>query len=237
MDEVVPINPESAPALSRVHMFGLTCSPEALSATAKSTSAPRVSVISFFGTLVSKTTATSVPGSCPSMPHFNPETSMACRSRYNIKTVSTKAQKRSGPGTNDGSTRTRSGAATSAEPNPTEPCNAEPIVITAHAASSLIGAKGSGIMVICAVFRQSPGEILGIHHLGAFSFTEALDPKGFQTFLRNVVLGDAPPLRSTGVPNLFGLFPLRCQSANGSPPNKLGVPTREVFFNRIFQNP
>jgi len=80
MDEVVPINPERAPALMRVHFVGLTCSPEALSATAKSTSAPRVSVISFFGTLVSTTTATNVPGSRPATPHFNPETSIACRS-------------------------------------------------------------------------------------------------------------------------------------------------------------
>jgi hypothetical protein len=32
---------------------------------------------------------------------------------------------------------------------------------------------------------------------------------------------------------LFGLFPLRCQSANGKAPNELGIPTGEVFFNRI----
>ena len=103
MDAVVPINPESAPALRRVHVVGLICSPETLRATAKSTSAPRMSVISFWGTLVSTTSATNVPGSRPSIPHFNPETSIACRSRYDIKTVSTKPQKRSGPGTNDGS--------------------------------------------------------------------------------------------------------------------------------------
>ena len=54
------------------------------------------------------------------------------------------------------------------------------------------------------------------------------------TLLKNVVLWDRPPPRSTGVPNLFGLFPLRCQSANGKAPNKLGIPTGAVFFNRIF---
>jgi hypothetical protein len=30
------------------------------------------------------------------------------------------------------------------------------------------------------VFRQSRGEILEIHHLGVFSFAEALDPEDFQ---------------------------------------------------------
>ena len=47
MDAVVPINPESAPALKRVHIVGLMCSPETLRATAKSTSVPRMSVFSF----------------------------------------------------------------------------------------------------------------------------------------------------------------------------------------------
>ena len=61
-------------------------------------------------------------------------------------------------------------------------------------------------------------------------------PKGFpKTLLKNVVLWDAPPLRSTGVPNLFGLFPLRCQFADEKAPNKLGIPTGESFFNRIIE--
>jgi len=49
------------------------------------------------------------------------------------------------------------------------------------------------------------------------------------------VLWDGPPLRSTGVPNLFGVVPLRCQSANGKAPNKLGIPTGEAFFNRVIK--
>jgi hypothetical protein len=61
----------------------------------------------------------------------------------------------------------------------------------------------------------------------------ALSASVRRVLLKNVVLWDRPPPRSTGVPNLFGLFPLRCQSANGKAPNKLGIPTGEVFFNRI----
>ena len=44
------------------------------------------------------------------------------------------------------------------------------------------------------------------------------------TLLKNVLVWDRPPLRSTGVPNLFGLSPLRCQFADEKAPNKLGIP-------------
>jgi hypothetical protein len=54
------------------------------------------------------------------------------------------------------------------------------------------------------------------------------------TLLKNVLVWDGPPLRSTGVPNLFGSSPLRCQFTDEKAPNKLGIPTGGSFFNRIF---
>ena len=53
------------------------------------------------------------------------------------------------------------------------------------------------------------------------------------TLLKNVVLWDRSPLRSTGVPNLFGVLPLRRQFADEKAPNKLGSPTMDAFFNRV----
>jgi len=62
-----------------------------------------------------------------------------------------------------------------------------------------------------------------------------------RTLLKNVLVRDGPPLRSTGVPNgstelaevLFGVSPLRCQFTDEKAPNKLGIPTGGSFFNRI----
>jgi hypothetical protein len=51
--------------------------------------------------------------------------------------------------------------------------------------------------------------------------------------LKNVLAWDGPPLRNTGVPNLFGLSPLRCQFADEKAPNKLGIPTGGSFFNKV----
>lgn len=56
-----------------------------------------------------------------------------------------------------------------------------------------------------------------------------------KTLLKNVALWDAPPLRSTGVPNLFGVSPPGRQFADEKPPNKLGTPTGRVFFNRVIE--
>ena len=53
------------------------------------------------------------------------------------------------------------------------------------------------------------------------------------TLLKNVVLWDGSPPRSTGVPNLFGVSPQRGQFADQNAPNKLGTPTKDAFFNRI----
>jgi hypothetical protein len=53
------------------------------------------------------------------------------------------------------------------------------------------------------------------------------------TLLKNVLGWDGPPLRSTGVPSLFGVFPLRCQFADEKAPNKLGIPTGGSFFNKL----
>ena len=54
------------------------------------------------------------------------------------------------------------------------------------------------------------------------------------TLLKNALLWDGPPLRSIGVPNLFGLSPLWCQFADAKAPNKLGTPTGGSFFSRVF---
>ena len=53
------------------------------------------------------------------------------------------------------------------------------------------------------------------------------------TLLKNVVLWDGSPPGSAGVPNLFGLSPPGCQFVDEKPPNKLGTPTGDAFFNRI----
>ena len=54
------------------------------------------------------------------------------------------------------------------------------------------------------------------------------------TLLKTVVLWDGSPPTSAGVPNLFGVSPQRRRFAGGKAPNKLGSPTIEAFFNRLF---
>jgi hypothetical protein len=51
--------------------------------------------------------------------------------------------------------------------------------------------------------------------------------------LKNIVLWEGYPLRSTGVLNLFGLSPPGCQFEGKKILNKLRTPTEDAFFNRI----
>jgi hypothetical protein len=48
------------------------------------------------------------------------------------------------------------------------------------------------------------------------------------------VVGCAPTMKHWS-PELVRVFPTTVSICKGEPPNKLGIPTREAFFNRIFE--
>ena len=91
-------------------------------------------------TAASTPPATTVPAMRPRIAHLMPRTSIARRSRQAINSVSTSVQTRMGAGTKRGSSRMRSGAASSPMPNPIAPCSVAPTNVSV--VTSTMSARG-----------------------------------------------------------------------------------------------